>query len=36
VSGPEGKPIDVTFMSNEQFDVRINELLATLQREKQK
>lgn len=36
VSGPEGKPIDVTFMSEEQLDARINELLAVLQREKPK
>ena len=36
VSGPEGKPIDVTFMSEEQLDARINELLAIVQREKQK
>jgi hypothetical protein len=36
VSGPEGKAIDVTFMSNEQLDARINELLAILEREKQK
>jgi hypothetical protein len=36
VSGPEGKPIDVTFMSAEQLDARINELLAIVQREKPK
>jgi hypothetical protein len=36
VSGPEGKPVDVTFMSAEQLDARINELLAIVQREKQK
>jgi hypothetical protein len=36
VSGPDGKPIDVTFMSDEQLDARINELLAILEREKQK
>ena len=34
VSGPEGKPIDVTFMSDEQLDTRINELLAILHKEK--
>ena len=34
VSGPEGAPIDVQFMSDEQLDARIAELLAKLHKEK--
>ena len=34
VSGPEGGPIDVTFMSDDQLDARIDELLAILHKEK--
>jgi hypothetical protein len=34
VSGAEGKAIDVQFMSDEQLDARINELLAILHKEK--
>jgi len=36
VSGAEGKPIDVQFMSNEQLDARISELMAALEQEKKK
>jgi hypothetical protein len=36
VSGPDGNPIDVTFMSNEKLDARISELMATLEQEKKK
>ena len=34
VSGPEGAPIDVQLMSDEQLDARIAELLAILNKEK--
>ena len=31
VSGPEGRAIDIQFMTDEQLDVRIRELLAILE-----
>lgn len=33
VSGPDGGSLDVLFMTNEQLDVRINELLAVLKKD---
>ena len=36
VSGPEGGPLDVQFMTDEQLDARISDLLAIVEKEKKK
>jgi len=36
VSGPEGGPLDVQFMTDEQLDARISNLLAIVEKEKKK
>ena len=36
VSGPQGGPLDVQFMTDEQLDARISDLLAIVEKEKKK